>query len=140
MGQPKNNGRDPGLSGSKFVADNRGQENGSIDGQGFGAETLFSDGVSGTNANEGAGSNVRRALPGAVRSGAKGFGKLLDAGEFGVRTAGNMANTLGGLVADASGNRIGPERNFSLPQFPGNKQNRSSRRATGYVIYQDSQN
>ena len=140
MGQPKNNGRDPGLSGSKFVADNRGQENGSIDGQGFGAETLFSDGVSGTNANEGAGSNVRRALPGAVRSGAKGFGKLLDAGGFGVRTAGNMANTLGGLVADASGNRIGPERNFSLPQFPGNKQNRSSRRATGYVIYQDSQN
>ena len=78
-------------------------------------------------------------MPGAMRLGVKGVGKLWDASEFGVRTAGNMANTLGALVADASGNRIGPEGRLSFPRFPGNKQNRSSRRAASYVIYQDYQ-
>jgi hypothetical protein len=140
MAQPKNHGRGHGSSGAKFADDNLGQENGSGDPHGFGAERLFNDGVARTNANQGAEPNVKGALPGAISLGVKGFGKLWDAGQFGVRTAGNMANTLGAMVADASGNRIGQERNFCFPQFPGNKQNRSSRRAAGYVIYQDSQN
>lgn len=140
MGRPQNHGRHRGDSIPKSADDNRGQENVSADGSGFGAENLSSDGVAGTNANEGTESSVKGALPGAIRLGTKGFGKLWDAGEFGVRTAGSMANTLGSLVADASGNRIGPERNLSFPRFPGNKKNRSSQRAAGYVIYEDSQN
>ena len=140
MGQPKNQGRARGPSGPKSAHDSLGQANGSGDGHGFGSEELFSDGVAGTNASERAEPNGKGPLPGAIRLGVKGVGKLLDTGEFGVRTAGNMSNTLGALVADASGNRIGPERTVSFPRFPGNKQNRSSRRAAGYVIYQDSQN
>jgi hypothetical protein len=140
MGQPKNHGRARGPSGPKSAHDNLGQANGSGDGHGFGSEELFSDGAAGTNASERAEPNWKGPLPGAIRLGVKGVGKLLDTGEFGARTAGNMANTLGALVADASGNRIGPERTVSFPRFPGNKQNRSSGRAAGYVIYQDSQN
>ena len=140
MVHPKNHGSGRGHSGSKSTVDSRGQENGWGDEHGFAAEQLSSDGVAGTNPNEGREPNAKGALPGAIRSGAKGFGKLWDTGEFGVRTAGSMANTVGALIADASGNRVGPERNFSFPQFPGNKQNRSSRRAASYVVYQDSQN
>ena len=69
----------------------------------------------------------------ARNSGVWGFTKAMDAGEFVGRTAGNMANTLGALVADASGNRIGPERNFSFPQIKRNSPNRSSRRAASYL-------
>jgi hypothetical protein len=69
----------------------------------------------------------------ARNSGGWGLTKAMDAGEFAARTAGNMANTLGALVADASGNRIGPERNFSLPRMQRNSSNRSSRRAASYL-------
>jgi hypothetical protein len=65
--------------------------------------------------------------------GVRGLSKAMDAGEFAARTAGNMANTLGALVADASGNRIGPERGFSLPRMQRNSSNRSSRRAANYL-------
>jgi hypothetical protein len=73
-----------------------------------------------------------RAADTARNSGVWGLTKAMDAGEFAVRTAGNMANTLGALVADASGNRVGPERNFSLPRIQ-NSSNRSSRRAANYL-------
>lgn len=62
-----------------------------------------------------------------------GIKKVMGAGEFVSRTAGNMASTLGALVADASGNRIGPERYFSLPQMKRNPPNRSSQRAANYL-------
>ena len=62
-----------------------------------------------------------------------GLTKAMNAGEFAARTAGNMANTLGSLVADASGNRIGPERGFGLPRMQRNSPNRSSRRAANYL-------
>ena len=61
-----------------------------------------------------------------------GFTKAMDAGEFAARTAGNMANTLGALVADGSGYRIGSE-NFALPRMQRNWPNRSSRRAASYL-------
>ena len=64
---------------------------------------------------------------------ARNLTKVIDAGEFAAKTAGNMANTLGALVADASGNRIGPERNFYFPQMKRNRPNRSSRRASSYL-------
>jgi len=134
MGQATNHARGWERSGAKPAHDSSGQENGSGDWHGFGGEKLSSNSVPATNANEGA------ALAQVTRLGVKTFGKLWDTGEFGVRTAGSMANTLGALVADASGNRVGPERNFSFPEFPGKKQNRSSRRATSYVTYQDPQN
>jgi hypothetical protein len=140
MNHPKKNGGDRGHSNAKSADANRAVTNGSVDEHGFGAENLSSDGIAGTNANDGAEPNVKGALPGAMRLGAKGVEKLWDASELGVRTAGNMANTLGALVADASGNRIGPEGRLSFARFPGSKQNRSSRRAASYVIYQDSQN
>ena len=61
-----------------------------------------------------------------------GLTKAMGVGEFAARSAGNMANTVGALVADASGNRIGPE-NFSLPRMQRNSPNRSSRRAANYL-------
>jgi hypothetical protein len=61
-----------------------------------------------------------------------GLTKAMDAGEFAARTAGNMANTLGALVADGSGYRIGSE-NFALPRMQRNWPNRSSRRAANYL-------
>src|ERR1700757_2500514 len=140
MSYPKQSDGDRGHSNAKSAADNRGVANGPVDVHGFGAENLSSDGIAGRNTNDRAEPNVNGALPGAMRLGVKGAGKLWDASEFGVRAAGNMANTLGALVADASGNRIGPEGRLSFPRFPGSKQNRSSRRAAGYVIYDDSQN
>lgn len=136
---PKQSGGDRGHANTKSAYGNRAVANGSVDEHGFGAEHFSSDGIAGTNTHGGTETNVKGALPGAMRLGVKGVGKLWDASEFGVRTAGNMANTLGALVADASGNRIGPEGRLSFPRFPGTKQNRSSRRAAGYVIYQDYQ-
>ena len=65
--------------------------------------------------------------------GAWGLTKAMNAGEFAARTVGNMADTLGALVADASGNRIGPEKGFSLPRMQRNPSNRSSRRAANYL-------
>jgi hypothetical protein len=62
-----------------------------------------------------------------------GITKVIDAGEFASKTVGNVAGTLGSLVADASGNRIGPERNFSFPQIRRNRPNRSSQRAADYL-------
>jgi hypothetical protein len=73
------------------------------------------------------------AVGGASNLGLWGVTKIMDAGEFASRTAGNMADTLGALVADASGNRVGPERNFSLPRMQRNSSNRSSRRAANYL-------
>jgi hypothetical protein len=140
MGHSRKNGGERGHLNAKSAYDHRAVADGSVNEQGFGAENLSSDGIAGTNTNGAAEPNVKGALPGAMRLGVKGVGKLWDAGEFGVRTAGNMANTLGAMVADASGNRIGPEGRLSFSRFPGSKQNRSSRRAAGYVIYQDSQN
>jgi hypothetical protein len=134
MGQATNHARGWERPSAKPAHDSSSQENGSGDSHGLGGEKLLSDSVPATKANEGG------ALAQVTRVGVKGVGKLWDTGEFGVRTAGSMANTLGALVADASGNRVGPERNFSFPQFPGKKQNRSSRRATSYVTYQDPQN
>jgi hypothetical protein len=140
MGHPRKNDGDRRHSNARSAYDNRAVANGSTAEHGFGAENLSSDGIAGTNTNNGAEPNVKGALPGAMRLGVKGVAKLWDAGEFGVKSAGSMANTLGALVADASGNRIGPEGRLSFPRFPGSKQNRSSRRAAGYVIYEDSQN
>lgn len=62
-----------------------------------------------------------------------GITKVIGAGEFASKTVGNVATTLGSLVADASGNRIGPERNFSFPQIRRNRPNRSSQRAADYL-------
>jgi hypothetical protein len=61
-----------------------------------------------------------------------GVTKAVDAGEFAARAAGNMANTLGTLMADAGGYRIGSE-SFSLPRMQRNSPNRSSRRAANYL-------
>jgi hypothetical protein len=79
------------------------------------------------------GGSNRGAADGARNLGIWGLTKAVDAGEFAARTAGNMADSLGALVADASGNRIGPERNFSLPRMQRNSSNRSSRRAANYL-------
>jgi hypothetical protein len=73
------------------------------------------------------------AVGGAPNLGLWGVTKVMEVGEFASRTAGNMATALGALVADASGNRVGPERNFSFPQVKRNPPNRSSRRAANYL-------
>ncbi|MBV8102152.1 MAG: hypothetical protein JOZ31_23655 [Verrucomicrobia bacterium] len=80
---------------------------------------------------ESGGSN-RGTADRARKLGVWGLTKAMDAGEFAARTAGNMANTLGALVADAGGYRIGSE-NFSLPRMQRYSPNRSSRRAATYL-------
>jgi hypothetical protein len=112
--------------------DNSGnQANNSNGQQGSGIDDALGAFLPGYRQIEG-GSN-RGAADGARNLGIWGLTKAVDAGEFAARTAGNMADSLGALVADASGNRIGPERNFSLPRMQRNSSNRSSRRAANYL-------
>ena len=65
------------------------------------------------------------------------LGKASELGQFGSRTAGNMSQVLGAMVADASGNRLGPEGRFRFPQTNRPAPNRSSRRAAAYLTSGD---
>ena len=104
------------------------QGSGSNGQQGISADDVLDYLLPGYREIEGAG-----GPHGGASDRARDLTKVMDAGEFAVKTAGNMANTLGALVADASGNRIGPERNFYFPQIKRNPPNRSSRRASSYL-------
>jgi hypothetical protein len=125
LGQPKNQGRHRPAHSHQPPGDAGGKESSS---QAVGAEDWSRE----------ASSPVNGLLAKATRFGVWSFGKAWNTSEFGVRTVGNMANTVGALVADASGNRIGPERSFSFPQGR-RAPNRSSRRAADYLNYQDNQ-
>jgi hypothetical protein len=103
------------------------------DEQGSAAENLLGHLVPGLNEIQPGGDAMASAGDKARALGGWGLTKVMGAGEFAARTAGNVASTLGSLVADASGNRIGPERYFSFPQIRQNKPNRSSQRAANYV-------
>jgi hypothetical protein len=48
-------------------------------------------------------------------------------------TSGNLASTIGTMVANASGNRLGPEGNFRFSSFRKSEPNRSSQRARNYL-------
>ena len=48
-------------------------------------------------------------------------------------TGGNFASTLGSMIANASGNRIGPEGHFRVGSFRRTEPNRSSQRARSYL-------
>jgi hypothetical protein len=101
--------------------------------QGSVAENLLGHLVPGLNEIQPGGNAMRSAGDKARALGVWGLTKVMDAGEFAARTAGNVASTFGTLAADASGNRVGPERYFSFPQIRQNKPNRSSQRAAKYV-------
>jgi hypothetical protein len=100
--------------------------------QGSGIDDMLGTFLPGYRGIEGSGGSNGGAAGRARNLGVWGLTKAMDAGEFAARTAGNMANTLGSLVADASGNRIGSE-SFSLPRKQRNAPNRSSRRAANYL-------
>jgi hypothetical protein len=128
--------RDPGRNGGSTrrpmdAGDDQGK--GHSDEQGATAENLLGHVVPGFNEIQPGGDAMARAGDKARALGGWGLTKVIDAGEFAARTAGNVASTVGSLVADASGNRIGPERYFSFPQIRQNKPNRSSQRAANYV-------
>jgi hypothetical protein len=113
---------------------NAGNQANNFDGQqGSGIDDALGSFLPGYRHIEEPGGSNRGAADGARNLGLWGLTKAVDAGEFAARTAGNMADTLGTLVADASGNRVGPERNFSLPRMQRNSSNRSSRRAASYL-------
>jgi hypothetical protein len=100
--------------------------------QGSGIDDVLGTFLPGYRGMEEYGGSNRGTAVSPRNLGVWGLTKTMDAGEFAARTAGNMANTLGALVADASGNRIGSE-NFSLPRKQRNSPNRSSRRAANYL-------
>jgi hypothetical protein len=109
------------------------QGDGSNGQQDIGADDMLDYVLPGYRNIENSGGSDGGAVDRARNLGVWSLSKVVDAGEFAARTAGNMANTLGTLVADASGNRIGPERYFSFPQVKRNPPNRSSRRAASYL-------
>jgi hypothetical protein len=121
-----------GISGAQQTNNASNQGNGSNGQQGIGLDDVLDYLLPGYRAIEQSGGSNGGPADRARNLGGWGLSKAMDAGEFAARTAGSMANTLGALVADASGNRIGPERNF-LPQIKRNSQNRSSRRAADYL-------
>lgn len=121
-----------GLSGSQQTNNTRNQGNGSNGQEGIGVDDVLDYLLPGYRNIEESGGSNGGAADRARNLGIWGLTKAVGAGEFAARTAGDMVNTLGALVADASGNRIGPERNF-LPQIKRNSPNRSSRRAANYL-------
>jgi hypothetical protein len=121
-----------GTSGSQLTNNSAAEGNDGSGQDGMGTDVLGSllpahNGVQNSRGSNGGAAARARNL------GVWGVARVIDAGEFAARTAGNMASTLGGLVADASGNRIGPEQNFSFPRTKRNLWNRSSRRAANYL-------
>jgi hypothetical protein len=120
-------------SGARQNNNSGSQGNGSNGSQGIGADDVLHYLLPGYRGIEESGGSNGGAADRVRNLGVWGLTKALDAGEFAARTAGNMANTSGALVADASGNRIGPERNFSFPQPKRNSPNRSSRRAAKHL-------
>ena len=144
--KPKSN---RGQADSKFrpFGDTRHQwphldgEQSANDNHGFGAGDLLGSLVPGLNQVKRAESENKGNIEGFGKK-ARGFGfwslnRAMDAGEFGMRTTSNLADTVGSLVADASSNRIGPERGFSFPRIRRSQRNRSSQRAADYLNYQD---
>jgi hypothetical protein len=113
---------------------NTGNHGNALNGQQeVGADDVLDYLLPGYRGIEESGGSNGGAVDRARNLGVWGLTKAMDVGGFAARTAGNMANTLGALVADASGNRIGAERNFSFPQTKRNSPNRSSRRAANYL-------
>ena len=122
-----------GSSGARQNNNAGNQGNGSNGQQGNAVDDVLGYLLPGYSDIEASGGSNGGAADRARNSGVWGLTKAMGAGEFAARTAGNMANTLGALVADASGHGIGPERNYSLPQMRRNSSNRSSRRAANYL-------
>ena len=121
-----------GMSGAQQTNNAGNQGNDSNGQRGIGVDDVLDCLLPGYHNIEESASSNGGAAARARNLGVWGLTKAMEAGEFAGRTAGNMANTLGALVADASGNRIGPERNFLL-QIRRNSPNRSSRRAADYL-------
>lgn len=121
------------ISGARQNSSSGNQGDNSNGQQGSGVDDVLDAFLPGYRGIEGSGGS-NGGIPDRARNlGVWGLTKAIDAGEFAARTAGNMSDTLGALVADASGNRVGPERNFSLPRMQRNSSNRSSRRAANYL-------
>jgi hypothetical protein len=120
-------------SARRSLDDNSNQVKESNGEQGPGAENLLGHLVPGLNEVHQGWDAIGAAGDKARAIGVLGLTRVMGAGEYAARTAGNMASSLGALVADASGNRIGPERNFSLPQRRRSAPNRSSQRAANYL-------
>jgi hypothetical protein len=122
-----------GVSGAQQNNNAGNQDNGSNGQQSIGIDDALGALLPGYRQIEGSEGSNGGAADRARNLGVWGLTKAMGAGEFAARTAGNMADTLGALVADSSGNRIGPERYFTLPRMQRNSSNRSSRRAANYL-------
>jgi hypothetical protein len=143
MGKRANLGLNQGIGAIKHVVanassgarqnNNSGNQGNSSNGQpGSGIDDELGAFLPGYREMEESGGSNGGTADRARNLGVWGLTKAMDAGEFAARTAGNMANTLGALVADAGGYRIGSE-NFYLPRMQRNAPNRSSRRAANYL-------
>ena len=90
----------------------------------------FNDNI-GTSGRSGKGIGgwMRRSIGGGAELGARVSDFTAGVSE----TSGNLASTIGAMVANASGNRLGPEGNFRFSSFRKSEPNRSSQRARSYL-------
>jgi hypothetical protein len=70
---------------------------------------------------------------GLIGAGAEGGAKAHDFSAGVSETGGNLASTVGSMIANASGNRMGPEAYFRFGAFRKTEPNGSSRRARSYL-------
>jgi hypothetical protein len=70
---------------------------------------------------------------GLIGTGAEGGAKAHDFSAGVSETGGNLASTVGSMIANASGNRMGPEAYFRFGSFRKTEPNCSSRRARSYL-------
>jgi hypothetical protein len=91
----------------------------------------------GSNDSVGTGERSGRRVGGWTRrfiGGGAEFGARVSDFTGGVsETSGNLASTIGSMVANASGNRLGPEGHFRFGSFRKSEPNRSSQRARNYL-------
>jgi opacity protein-like surface antigen len=77
----------------------------------------------------GVGDWMRRFAGAGIELGARANDITAGASE----TGGSLASTMGSMIANASGYRLGPEGNFRIGSFRKSELNRSSQRARNYL-------
>ena len=90
----------------------------------------------GSNANPGASGGPGKSndwLRGFIGDGARVSAKASDFAAGLSETGGNLASTMGSMIANASANRLGPEGSFRFGSFRRSEANRSSWRARNYL-------
>jgi hypothetical protein len=110
-----------------------GESGGQVSSASWAGDPDFMGSSAGTGASgrpgRGIGGWMRRFIGGGAELGAK----VSDFTGGVSETGGSLASTMGSMIANASGNRLGPEGNFRFSSFRKSEPNRSSQRARNYL-------